>query len=314
MIYRPEHIQKHNKNGWLLLIGFLAITAIIFSVWFLQKRTQPNSKAAPSTTLVFAPQTKNASTGEDVSADIIVNPGQNQVSLVKIKLNYDGSKLQASSSASSIVVNQSAFPQTLVTPFTECNGTQCSITATFSIGQSPTNAIQASTTLATVHFLVMPNAEGTTQVTFDQETTAYSIGTADQASEKVLSSTSPLTINIGNVCHMNQSNCSWDGMPSAITYHYAVIEKETTTTIQEGDVNASQTGVSFPSLPGKTYTCTVTAASACGKGQAGAGTSTCPALTAIPTPSTTPSATPTICVTPGTVQNLHIICPNCTKQ
>lgn len=305
MIYRTERVQKSNKMPILLVVLFLTVVGIGFSVWFLQKQTVTNPHAAPSTTLSFNPASQNGTVGGTVSSSIIVNPGSNQVSLVKVQLNYDGSKLQASSSASSLVANQTAFPQTLITPTNTCNGTQCTLSATFSVGSDPTKAIQTSTTVATVNFVVLPNASGPTQVTFGTATTVYSVARTDQAAENILASTSPLTINLANICVVNQSTCSWDSITSAVTYHYAVVETGSGSTIQESDVNAPQTSVTFPSIPGKTYTCTVTAASMCGKGAPGVGTSTCPG------PSVTPSITPTICVSPGVVQNLHIICPNC---
>lgn len=309
MIYRPKFIQKNsNKKSLLFVIGFFAIITIGINVWFLQKRTQPNSKATKATTLTFVPQTQTVTTGETVAGDIFINPGKNQVSIVKVKLIYDGSKLEASSSANSLIINQAAFPQTLATPIINCNDTQCTISATVAIGANPTKAIQTNTKLATAHFTVKPNATGTTQVSFTSDTEVYSLAITDQASENVLSATSPLTINITNVCQMNQSSCSWDTIPSAITYHYLVIEKNTNTTIQEGDVKATQTSVTFPSMPREIYTCTVTAASECGKGTPGSGTATCPA------PSVTPTITPTICISPGMVKNLHIICPTCKEN
>ncbi len=314
MIYRSQHIQKYHKSLLYFAAAFFIVTAIGITVWFIRQRTVTTPHAAASTTLSFATPIQTIAAGQSMSSDIMVNPGTNQVSLVKVFITYDGSKLQANG-ASSLVVNQAAFPQTLVAPTTSCNGTQCTLSATFSIGSDPTKAIQTTTKMATLNLTAIAGTNGsTTQIAFDQSTSVYSIAQTDQASENVLSSTTPLTVTItgnGNTCQMNQATCSWNNANNTTTYHYVVVETDSGTTIQTGDVQTPQTRVTFPSEPGKTYSCTVNAVNACGQGTAGLGTSTCPLPSATPTPSETP--TPSTCVSPGTVQNLHIICPNCNQ-
>ncbi|HSW88878.1 MAG TPA: hypothetical protein VLG12_06975 [Candidatus Saccharimonadales bacterium] len=318
MIYRPQQPQRSNKTFLAMLGGFLVVGALGVSVWFLRQQTVTNQHASASTTLAFNNASQTVTVGQSLAADITVNPGNNQVSIVKVSITYDGSKLQASSGSTAITVNQSAFPQTLQSPATSCNGTQCTLSATYSIS-SPTQVIQSSTTLGTVHFKALATTgSSTTQVAFGSASAAYSTATLDNASANILSSTSPLAVTINtagstdNTCHANQSTCSWDALSSAASYHYKVIETGSGTVLQESDVTAPQTSATFASEPGKTYTCTVAAVNVCGKGNTGSGTSTCPALTATPSPSQSP--TPTTCSGPGTVSNLHIICPNCNNQ
>jgi len=312
MIYTPPQSHKSNKRTFAMIGGFLVLAVVGVSVWFIRQQTVTNQHAAASTTFAFTPASQTGTVGQAVPADISVNPGTNQVSIVKISLNYDGSKLQASSGSAAFTVNQSAFPQTLQTPSVSCNNTQCTLTATYSIS-SPTQVIQSTTTVGTVHFTALANTSGsTTSVTFGSTSAAYSTSTVDNASENILSSTSPLTLTINdagsgdNTCHPNQSTCSWDAINSASAYHYKVIETGSGNVIQESDIAAPTTTATFPSEPGKTYSCSVYAINICGKGNAGSGTSTCPALTGTPTPTT--------CSGPGTVSNLRIMCPNCNNQ
>lgn len=297
-----------------MLSGFFVVAVLGVSVWFLRQQTVTNQHASASTTLAFSNPSQTAAIGDSVSANIIVNPGTNQVSIVKLSIQYDNSQVQIASGTAGFTVNQTAFPQTLQTPSTTCSGTQCTFSATYSIA-SPTQVIQTATTVGTLHLQALAATSGA--VTFGTATAAYSTATGDQASQNILSSTTPMTITItaagsDNTCHPNQSTCSWDAVTSAVSYHYKVIETGSSTVVLESDVTAPKTNATFPSEPGKTYTCSVAAVSACGAGSTGAGTSTCPALTPTPVPSQSP--TPTTCAGPGTVSNLHIVCPNCNNQ
>ena len=99
-------------------------------------------------------------------------------------------------------------------------------------------------------------------------------------------------------CQVNQAICKWSADGSAVTYHYKITDT-TTGDVNEGDVNAPQTFVTFPTLTGHSYSCSVSGASACGVGSNGSATFVCP--------------TPTSCPTPGTPPNVKISCPNCVK-
>jgi hypothetical protein len=311
MIYRQQPVQKKNNRLVFILIFLIIAGIIAVSVWFLQRRTVTTPHAAASTTVAFIAPAQTIMSGQQVSSSITVDPGNNQVSVVKLVLTYDNTQLQISSATNSLLPNASAFPQTLQPPATTCSGTQCTLTATFSIGSDPTKAIQTKTTLATFTATVIAQPQTTVTVGYESPTAVYSIASADQAAQNILASTVPLTFTVGgssNVCQQNKSTCSWDALANVTTYHYKVTDTTSETTVQEGDVNAPQTTVLFPSQAGKTYSCNVTAANECGSGTAGSGESTCPL------PSLTPSVTPTICVGPGTVPNLHIVCPNCSSQ
>ena len=95
------------------------------------------------------------------------------------------------------------------------------------------------------------------------------------------------------VCQTTTSTCSWDPVDSAVSYHYKITEEGKDVPITEADVQAPTTSTSFTSEANKTYTCEVTASSACGVGPKGSATTTCsvaptPTATGIPP---TPTAT-----------------------
>ena len=315
MIYQSERIKKSNKPVFIFFTGFLVISIVGISVWFLRLQTVTSPHATAATTLTFSPSSQTVTNGSSFVTDIIVDPGNNQVSAIKLNLTYDNSHVEIASPASSLLVNQQAFPQTLSVPVTSCNGTQCTLSAIFSVGSDPTKVIQTKTTVATLTLKALTGASNsTTNISFNASTSVYSVYSADQMQENVLASASPLTLVItGNnsVCMPNQSNCSWDAVTNATGYHYKVTETVSGGTIKEGNVDASQTSVTFASEAGKTYKCEVNASNICGKGSSGVGKNTCPVPTATPTPSPSVTPMPTICAGPGTVQNLHIVCPNC---
>jgi hypothetical protein len=307
--------QMKQQRTSIIIISIILIAAIVgVSVYFLQQRTVTNPHAAASTTVAFTAPTTAVSSGQQISSDITVDPGNNQVSLVKLVLTYDSSQLQIASDASSLVANQTAFPQTLEPPTTSCNGTQCMLSATFSIGSNPTNAIQTKTKLATFNATVLAADQTPITVGFDQTTAVYSIATTDQANENVLSSTVPLSFTVGSTlttsngptpttagtCSMSTATCAWDTLTGAGSYHYKITDTTTSNTIKEGDITPPQSSVDFPQTPGDTYTCVVSAASVCGTtGQTATTTNTCPINpTVTPTIKPTVTPTPTMTLTP----------------
>lgn len=310
MIYQHQQLQpvhKFNRKFLFIALGILAIFGLAITLWVLRQRTLQNPHAAAATTLSFTPTSLTVAVGSPISSDIMVDPSTNKVSLVKIILSYDNTKIQVTSDNASLTPNTSLFPQTLDTPKTNCNGSSCTLSATFSVGSDPTKAIQSKATVATFHAQLIAASTSPIVIPFTTTSAVYSIASTDQAAENVLSSTSPLTIvTQGGACIPNQSSCSWDSMDNVTTYHYTVVESGSGQVVQQGDVNAPQTNISFPSLAGKTYNCSVTAVNVCGKGSVGSGSSTCPL------PSTSP--TPSVCEGPGDVTNIKINCPNCQGQ
>ncbi len=176
-----------------LLLGIVVVllASIPVTLYLLQQRQEVRSKAVASTTLSFTPPTASSSVGQEVKLDIMVNPGQNQVSFIKLNISYDPTKLSAIENA--LVANPGTFPATLEGPIY----TSGNINASLSVGANPTSVIQQPAKVATLTFKALAVTEGSpTQVSFGNQTQVLSIAQTDQPSENVLSNTSPALITI----------------------------------------------------------------------------------------------------------------------
>ncbi len=190
-----------NLNGKkLLLLGFVLIllVAIPLTLFLLQKQQETRSRAQKSTNLSFSPSSSQSSplqkaVGDTFSLDVMVNPGQNIVSFVKLEVQYDADKI-ATDSSNAFQPNSAAFPTILEGPIYSPGKIQ----VTLSVGSDPTKAIQSITKAATFNFKAIgPTAAGTpTLITYGAQTQVLSIGSTDQASEDVLSSATPATVVI----------------------------------------------------------------------------------------------------------------------
>ncbi|MBP9719339.1 MAG: PKD domain-containing protein [Candidatus Levybacteria bacterium] len=184
-----------------ILIGIVValLAAIPLTVFFLQKNQETRSQAQKATTLSFAvpgqttaATTIQKNTGEAVPIDVVMDPGSNQVSFVKMSISYDATKLSTDSAG--IQPNTATFPSVLEGPiYTDGN-----ITITLSIGADPTKLIQTPSKIATINFKAKDVTGSTpTQVKFiDGQTQVLSIASSDQPSENVLASTKPVSITI----------------------------------------------------------------------------------------------------------------------
>ena len=192
----------------LFLIGFIFIllVGIPVTIYFLQKQQETRTRAQKSTNLTFAPESTASSPikkkiGDSIPLDIMVNPGSNLVSFVKLEISYDQDKL--ATAAGAFTPNTAAFPTVLEGPIY----TPGKIAVTLSVGPDPTKAIQSVTKVGTITFTALANTlDGQpTLVTYGITTQALSIGSSDQASENVLSSTTPATIVIGGSAGPSES-------------------------------------------------------------------------------------------------------------
>lgn len=186
------------KKKKILIIGFIValMLAIPLSILALKGQQVTTSKATPATTLSFSAPGKAIAIGDNFNLDVLINPGNNQVSFVQLVVQYDGAKLKATG----IKPNSTAFPVTLETPDPKCDGgPSCSIAITVSVGADPTKVVTAATTVATISFTAVAGTNGTpTQVTFSSGSTkVYSTAGTDQPSENVLASSQPASIDIG---------------------------------------------------------------------------------------------------------------------
>jgi hypothetical protein len=191
---------NQNKKKYFL-IGFIIVLliGIPLTIYLIQKQQEVRSRAEKSTNITFTPDSSATAplqhnVGDLIPLDILVNPGTNLVSYVKIEIQYDPDKL-ATSGASTFKANTVAFPGVFEGPIY----TPGKIALTLSVGPDPTKAIQQLTKAGTLTLKAIANtpAGNPTLVTYGSNTQVLSIGSNDQASENVLSSATPATIAIG---------------------------------------------------------------------------------------------------------------------
>ena len=184
----------------LFLIGFvvLLLVGIPVTVYLVQQQQELRSRAEKSTNLSFQPDSSRgepiiAELGQEIPLDIMIDPGQNLASFFKVEIQYDPDKL--ATTASSFQVNSAVFPAVLAGP----EYSPGKITVSMSIGTNPSNAVQTKVRAATINLqAVGETGEQTpTLVTYGINTVVTSVGSEDQASENVLSNSTPATIRIG---------------------------------------------------------------------------------------------------------------------
>ncbi len=188
--------MKSHKMKQLLIGTLLAVVAAIPATIFLSQQPQETrSRATASTTLSFAPSTtasaplvKNG--GETVSVDVMLDPGSNLVSVVKLELLYDPTKFIILNNP--FTVNTAAFPTTLEGPVYEDG----KIVVAVSIGSDSTKVIQNATKVGTLTLTTNGLAVTPTQISFGTFSQALSIAPGDQSNENVLSTTIPAYISI----------------------------------------------------------------------------------------------------------------------
>lgn len=186
----------------LLIIGFafILLVSIPLTIYLLQQQQEIRSKAAPSTTLAFNPATvtPNPKTGDEFNLDIMINPGTNQVSIVKLDIRYDQTKIatsDAQTTCGAAICPTSDFPVTLDGP-KYTNGT---VGISLSIEPNVANVVQTTKKVASIRFkAIAPTTGGDTKITFGPETKVFSVAQADAEGENVLllSSSTPASVTI----------------------------------------------------------------------------------------------------------------------
>ena len=205
----------------LFLVGFIVVllVGIPLTVYLLQQQQEVRSHAAKSTNMSFSPDSTTAApiqknVGDPIPLDIVVDPGKNLVSYVKIEIQYDPTVL-ATASADAFKVNSNAFPQVMEGPVYSPG----KIAISLSIGADPTKSIQQKVTAATVNFTALKSTPaGTpTMVTFTTNTQALSSASADQYGENVLLNPLPaaIAINEGGSGNYGTPGASVSATPAA---------------------------------------------------------------------------------------------------
>lgn len=188
----------------IFLLGFIVVIliAIPFSVYIAQKRQQTTIKASASTTLSFEPSSPTTEVGNTLKLDIVLDPGTgpsaNQVSFVKLIIDFDPSKF---TTVSGSLVPNPKFPNTLTSILEDPVYESGKASISLSIGADPTRVVTTKIKIAILQLkaLSTTDASNPSSITFDttpNNTQVLSIAGSDQTSENVLSTTIPATVTI----------------------------------------------------------------------------------------------------------------------
>lgn len=197
----------------LLLLGSIVVllVAIPLTVYFITQQQEIRSRATPATELSLCDSAKTAScdanvsvaSGQTVSLDVIMNPGTNQVTFVKLHLTYDPTKLELSPSGG--FEPNATSVSVLRDPIYSSGSVVVSlgIVVNPTIGVDVTKTLSAPTKIGKVTFKALAQASGTSnQIVFGNQVVVYANNetgdpnAAYPANLNVLSTTKPASITI----------------------------------------------------------------------------------------------------------------------
>jgi len=177
----------------LLLLGFLFVMllAIPATVFLVKQQQDLITRAVANTTLSLTPAEKTASVGDEVTFDIFVSPGNNQVSFIKLVLKFDPEILSTTEDGFTVdpLSNLSIIQGPVV-------GTD-ELSVVLTVQADPTKVIQTNTKIGTVAFDVIAPSDLPTQISFDQtQIQISSIAAPDSFTENVFLNGTPANITI----------------------------------------------------------------------------------------------------------------------
>jgi hypothetical protein len=222
----------------LVLLAAIPVTALLS-----QEPQETRSRATASTTLTYTPNTTTneplvKNTGETVALDVIITPGSNLPSVVKLDMMYDTTKFQPAADA--FTVNTVAFPTTIEGPAV-LDGR---ILIALSIGSDPTKAIQTPTKVGTINLVAKAPTNGTpTQITFGTGSQVLSLAKSDEATENVLATAQPSFVTIEGTTQI--AMLADDATPSATMTPSPTPTTATPTLTPTPTVNPNTTMLSF---------------------------------------------------------------------
>ena len=182
-----------------LLIGLAVLTLLVsipLTISMLSQNTDTRSRAAGSTTIYFEPESTSSApiqvgVGDTISLDMYVEPGENLVTFIRYQVTFDDDKVELDPNEP-FTLNEAVFGN-VEGPVT-ANG---SIAQSVSIGSDPTKAIQEKTKIGTLNLKAKAETDiNPTVLAFGTLTQALSSAPGDQASQNVLSATSPAYVMI----------------------------------------------------------------------------------------------------------------------
>ncbi len=176
------------------MIQLIALPLILLVV---KQKTQVNTKAQASTTLSFSPVSSpntplTENEGQAFSVDVMLSPGANLISLAKIEVDFDPTKVTLDPT-NPVVVNSAVFPTVVEGPIISAGKIQIVV----SIGPDQTKVVQVDSKIMTLNFKATA-ATTQTQLTYPIGTgnQIYSIAPTDSSNENVLNIATPAIIKI----------------------------------------------------------------------------------------------------------------------
>ena len=202
------------------------VTVPIF-VFVAQQRQQTKSKASASTTLSFEPASTAIKVGDILTLNIILDPGAstaspNQVSFVKLSINFDPAKFTAANGC--IAANNISNTLTTILEGPICEAGKASIS--LSIGADPIKIVTKRTKIAILQIKASAVTEGNnpSSITFDianNNTQVLSIASGDRTNENVLSNllstNTPALITINSAPSAQETNPTATPTPISTT-------------------------------------------------------------------------------------------------
>lgn len=189
------------KNKYFILGNILLLLAIIpITLYVVKRQTNLQSKASPTTNFSFSPASTTIGVNQNTKLDVIVNPGNNIVSIVEMTISVDPEKL----TIISFEPNTNAFPVKLKSTDPDASGT---LSISLSTSNDVQKAIQTTTKVGTLT-LKGKAATGSSPsiVRFNKSASqAFSLATSDGATENVLNDTGTASVTVTGSVASNPS-------------------------------------------------------------------------------------------------------------
>lgn len=190
-------MKLSSKIRILLAVLVLILITIPITLSLLQSRQDPRTRAAGSTTLSLVPQSgSQKAVGEDVLIDVMVNPGSDEVTILRLFAQFDPTKLEANTNKLFTPTDDIDIEIT-VKPTIISNNT---VAVVLNIENPITDVIQSKTSVGTFNFKAIgETGETPTKVTLTSKTQVFSTGSNDNSQENVLTEPpTPAEITIGD--------------------------------------------------------------------------------------------------------------------
>lgn len=187
------------KQFIILSLVIIAVIGLPLTFFLYSKQQELRSRAEKSSILYFAPESNETAPlstqiGNTLPLDIMLNPGTNAVSLVKLELLYDPAKFEADT-ATAFEPNLTAFSQVVDAP----QVTPGKITVTLSIGTDLSKVLTQVTKVGTLKLKALSStnvSETPATVSHGPNSQILAIGANTTSDENVLSNTTPAFITI----------------------------------------------------------------------------------------------------------------------